>query len=101
PAPYVAYPPLPSGFRRGRVVRGLRLTVPLDGFPHLFVDLPKRHATRALWFVGIGIRMAIGIVCHWSCLDWVTVAVASLAADNRYIRPVAQQVIRARLGQPD
>jgi hypothetical protein len=33
-------------------VRRLRLTVALNRFPHLFVDLPHRHATRALWFVG-------------------------------------------------
>ncbi|MGF6638633.1 hypothetical protein OKW39_005849 [Paraburkholderia sp. MM6662-R1] len=68
-APYIANPPLPAALRwSGRVARSLRFAVALDGLLNLFVDLPQTHAAWAFQFVGIGSRIAIGIVCHESRL---------------------------------
>ncbi len=49
-------------------MRSLRFAVALDALLYLFVDLPQRHAAGAFQFVGIGIRIEVGIVCHGSRL---------------------------------
>jgi len=45
-------------------VRILRFAVAHDALLYLFVDLPQRHAAGAFQFVGIGVGIEMGIVCH-------------------------------------
>jgi hypothetical protein len=48
-------------------VRSLRFAVAHDALLYLFVN-PQRHAAGAFQFVGIEVRIAMGIVCHGSRL---------------------------------